>query len=52
MLDSTMNKKQDIYLLNEEKEKHLQNAWYKIMRFNNEDIKKNMFKTVQKIHNM
>lgn len=48
-LDGSIHNKQEIYLLDREKEKLLKHNWYKVIRFQNEEILNNLNQVLQKI---
>ena len=48
-LDWSVHNKQEVYLLDREKEKLLQNIWYTVIRFQNEEIINNLKSVLQKI---
>lgn len=48
-LDWSIHNKQEVYLLDREKEKLLINWWYQVIRFQNEEIINNLKSVLQKI---
>ncbi len=48
-LDGSIHNKQEVYLLDGEKEKLLKNNWYKVIRFQNKEILQNLHTVLQKI---
>ena len=48
-LDWSIHNLKDVYLLDLEKEKLLENLWYKIIRFKNQEITENLDLVLQKI---
>ena len=48
-LDWSIHNKPEVYFLDREKEKLLQNIWYTVIRFQNEEILQNLDTVLQKI---
>ena len=51
-LDWSVHNKQEVYLLDREKEKLLQNIWYTVIRFQNEEILQDLEAVLQKISSL
>ena len=51
-LDGNIHEKQEIYLLDRAKEELLHNAWYRVLRFRNEEILIEISHVIQKIKDL
>ena len=51
-IDGSIHHRDDIYLLDREKEKLLTEAWYTILRFTNEEIEYSLDMIINKIKNL